>query len=216
VDTGIGVAAENHELVFHEFSQVASRLQGRAKGTGLGLPLSRRLAELMGGALTLKSTMGEGSQFTVSIPTLLPQADAPAEPPVVDVATAQGGVLLIDDEETSRYVQRQMLGSLAGLRVIEADSGAAGLQRTHRERPDVILLDLRMPGMDGFEVLERLAADPDTRDIPVIVCTSSVLMAHEHARLRHARTVLSKAALSRDMMAAVIAPFLQSPRADAT
>ncbi|MBN8874464.1 MAG: response regulator [Rhodospirillales bacterium] len=216
VDTGIGIAAENHELVFHEFSQVASRLQGRAKGTGLGLPLSRRLAELMGGALTLKSTMGEGSQFTVSIPTLLPQADAPAEPPVVDVATAQGGVLLIDDEETSRYVQRQMLGSLAGLRVIEADSGAAGLQRTHRERPDVILLDLRMPGMDGFEVLERLAADPDTRDIPVIVCTSSVLMAHEHARLRHARTVLSKAALSRDMMAAVIAPFLQSPRADAT
>ena len=209
-DTGIGIAPENHELVFHEFSQVASRLQGRAKGTGLGLPLSRRLAELMGGSLTLQSALGAGSRFTVAIPTLLPQAEPPPEAPAVEIPTGRGGVLLIDDEETSRYVQRQMLANLPGLRVIEADGGAAGLLRTQRERPDVILLDLRMPGMDGFEVLERLAANPETRDIPVIVCTSSVLMAHEHERLRHARTVLSKATLSRDSMTAAVTPFLMA------
>jgi signal transduction histidine kinase len=96
VDTGIGIAPEDHELVFQEFSQVANLLQFRAKGTGLGLPLSRRLAELLGGALTLRSTPGVGSAFTLRIPSVLGQRAA--APVVVSQPGQPRGVLVIDDE----------------------------------------------------------------------------------------------------------------------
>jgi signal transduction histidine kinase/CheY-like chemotaxis protein len=210
-DTGIGIAPENHEVVFQEFSQVPNQLQGRAKGTGLGLPLSRRLAELLGGTLTVRSAPGVGSVFTLAIPPVLPlAAPDPAPPePAAEPPSDPGGVLVIDDEEASRYVLCQMLGGVPALRIMEAENGALGLRRALAERPDVILLDLRMPGMDGFEVLDRLTANPDTRAIPVVICTSSVLDGSDHARLALAHAILSKAGLTRELMAAAIAPLVR-------
>jgi signal transduction histidine kinase/CheY-like chemotaxis protein len=199
VDTGIGIAPEDHDLVFQEFSQVANLLQFRAKGTGLGLPLSRRLAELLGGALMLRSTPGEGSTFTLCIPSSLGQAAA-AAPADVPHPGRPRGVLVVDDEETSRYVLRQMLGGCGPLVVQEAETGAEGLRLARSSRPDVVLLDLRLPDIDGFEVIDRLRGDPATTDIPVIVCTSSVLAGHQRSRLGHARTILSKATLTREVM----------------
>jgi signal transduction histidine kinase/ActR/RegA family two-component response regulator len=199
MDTGIGIAPEDHDLVFQEFSQLANMLQFRAKGTGLGLPLSRRLAELLGGSLTLRSTPGAGSTFALCIPGSLgpPAAAAPA---VVSQPHQSRRVLLIDDEETSRYVLRQMLAGCGPLLVQEAQTGTEGLLLARSSRPDVVLLDLRLPDIDGFDVMDRLRANPSTAGIPVIVCTSSVLTAHQHSRLKHARTILSKAALTRDVM----------------
>jgi signal transduction histidine kinase/CheY-like chemotaxis protein len=198
VDTGIGIAPEDHDLVFQEFSQVANLLQFRAKGTGLGLPLSRRLAELLGGALTLRSTPGVGSAFTLRIPSALGQWAA--APVVVSQPGQPRGVLVIDDEETSRYVLRQMLGGCGPLLVQEAETGAEGLRLARSWRPEAVLLDLRLPDIDGFDVMDRLRADPLTADIPVIVCTSSVLASHQRIRLSHARTILSKATLTREVM----------------
>lgn len=203
-DTGIGIAPEDHDLVFQEFSQVASLLQFRAKGTGLGLPLSRRLAELLGGALTLRSTPGAGSAFTLCIPVSLGQMPSPA-PADVSQPGQPRSVLLIDDEETSRYVLRQMLGGLGPLQVHEAETGAEGLRLAQSWRPDAVLLDLRLPDVDGFDVMDRLRADPSTADIPVIVCTSSLLPAQQRVRLSHARAILSKAALTRDGMQRALA-----------
>ena len=203
LDTGIGIAPEDHDLVFQEFSQVANLLQFRAKGTGLGLPLSRRLAELLGGALTLRSTPGAGSTFTLTIPSSLNQSPAPATAGALAVVSQPGDarrVLVIDDEETSRYVLRQMLGGCGPLLVQEAETGAEGLRLARASQPDVVLLDLRLPDIDGFDVMEHLRADPATADIPVIICTSSVLVAHQRARLSHARTILSKATLTREVM----------------
>ncbi|PPQ28397.1 ATP-binding protein [Rhodopila globiformis] len=196
-DTGIGIAGEFHEVVFQEFSQVANRLQGQAKGTGLGLPLSRRLAELLGGTLTLRSAPGAGSTFTLSLPA------APAAASGVSPAgAAQPGrvrdVLLIDDEETSRYVVRQMLSGWQHLRMREAETGAEGLRLARAGHFDAILLDLRLPDIDGAVVLDRLQADPALAEIPVIVCTSSVLGDVERRRLGHARSILSKASLTRE------------------
>lgn len=192
VDTGIGIAPEDQDLVFQEFSQVANLLQFRAKGTGLGLPLSRRLAELLGGTLTLRSTPGAGSTFILSIPTALSQlpGTAPLTAPA-DVSQPGGSrrVLLIDDEETSRYVLRQMLGGCGPLLVQEAETGAEGICLARLLRPDVVLLDLRLPDIDGFDVMDRLRADPMTADIPIIVCTSSVLAGHQRSRLSCARTI---------------------------
>jgi signal transduction histidine kinase/CheY-like chemotaxis protein len=192
-DTGIGIAGHDHQLVFQEFSQVANRLQVRTKGTGLGLPLSRRLAELLGGTLTLRSVPGEGSVFTLTMPL---------RPPAGFVPQPERGrdVLLIDDEETSRYVLRQMLTGGQTLTIREAETGAEGLRQARAAAPDVVLLDLRLPDIDGFAVMDRLQADAATSGIPVIVCSSSVLTAAERSRLGHARAVLSKAALTRDAM----------------
>jgi signal transduction histidine kinase/CheY-like chemotaxis protein len=198
-DTGIGIAPDDHEVVFQEFSQVANMLQYRAKGTGLGLPLSRRLAELLGGSLTLRSTPGQGSTFTLCIPTWLGQS-LTTPPAVVSQPGQLRGVLVIDDEETSRYVLRQMLAGCGPLRVQEAETGADGLRLARTWRPDVVLLDLRLPDVDGFDVMDRLGADPTTAGIPVIVCTSSVLTAQQRGRLAHARAILSKATVTREIM----------------
>lgn len=209
MDTGIGIAPEDHDLVFQEFSQVANRLQLRAKGTGLGLPLSRRLAELLGGALTLRSTPGVGSVFTLCIPNRLEQITPDA---VVSQPGQPRGVLLIDDEETSRYVLRQLLGGCGKLRIQEAETGAEGVRLARSWCPDVVLLDVHLPDIDGFDVIDRLRADPATAGIPVIVCTSSVLTHHQRARLGHARAILSKAALTREAMRhAVSGAWLSDP-----
>jgi len=213
VDTGIGIALEDHDLVFQEFSQVASALQFRAKGTGLGLPLSRRLAELLGGALSLRSTPGVGSAFTLSIPASLgPESLVRVAGPTTSTALAvvsEPGpartVLLIDDEETSRYIIRQALGGCGPLLVQEAETGAEGLRLARSSRPDAILLDLRLPDIDGYDIMERLRADPATAGIPIIVCTSSVLAPHQRSRLKPAISILSKATLTREVMQRTLA-----------
>jgi CheY-like chemotaxis protein len=198
-DTGIGIAPEDHDVVFQEFSQVANMLQYRAKGTGLGLPLSRRLAQLLGGTLTLRSTPGVGSTFTLCIPTSLGQGSL-TTPAVVSQPGQPRGVLMIDDEETSRYVLRQMLAGCGPLRIQEAETGADGLRLARVWQPDVVLLDLRLRDVDGFDVMERLSADAATAGLPVIVYTSSVLTPQQRGRLSHARAILSKAALTREVL----------------
>ncbi|MCL5743420.1 MAG: response regulator [Acidobacteria bacterium] len=101
-------------------------------------------------------------------------------------------ILIIDDEEISRYLVRQALGA-GGFVLLEAAEGSEGLERAHREKPDAIFLDLRMPGMSGVEVLSRLKADPQTRNIPVIIITSKSLPESERAMLEmNSVAILSK------------------------
>jgi len=207
-DTGIGIAAEHQDLVFQEFSQVANRLQVRSKGTGLGLSLSRRLAELLGGSLTLQSVSGEGSMFTLTIPTRVAPAGT-VSPALVAQPGSARDVLLIDDEETSRYVVRQMLSGWQPIGIREADTGVEGLRLARVQRPDVIVLDVRLPDIDGFEVLARLAAEPETAGIPVVVATSSVLTDAERMRLSRARSILSKAALTRESVQTAVSAAWQ-------
>jgi CheY-like chemotaxis protein len=109
-------------------------------------------------------------------------------------------VLVVDDEETFRYVVRHILASESCYELIEAQDGAEGLARARRELPDVVIADLQMPVMSGQEMLRELAADPRTRDIPVIVSTSLPVTATLLAELRAASKVLSKTELSRDTL----------------
>jgi signal transduction histidine kinase len=195
-DTGIGIAAQDQGRLFHEFGQVPNRLQAHVRGTGLGLSLSKRLAELLGGTVGLSSVPGEGSTFWLSIPPSLPGAELPQAAAAGGAAAAETVrpplVLIADDEMTARYVMRRFVIA-AGCRVLEASGGQEALRLAAAEHPDAILLDVRMPDMLGTEVLARLKRNPATANIPVIVATSQIMSDAERRRLSaHAVAVLGK------------------------
>jgi signal transduction histidine kinase/CheY-like chemotaxis protein len=327
-DTGIGIAASDIEIIFQEFGQVAHRLQGRVKGTGLGLPLAKKLAELLGGGIAVESTPGEGSTFSVTLPriyntgeltdteqdwtledgripvllveddpadalaiellladtiyqplharsvrdarrlmeTVKPavilldimllgdeswrlmlevrgqesSADIPLivtsstgearkaahlgadeylEKPVdgerlIDVLDRVTGrrsltqVLLVDDEEVTHYLVRQLLPR-AHYRLWIATGGLTALDRLNEERVDVVLLDLNMPGMSGFDVLKHLQTNTALADLPVIVLTSAILQPEERASLLGASLILSKSDLASDTLIDAIRSVLR-------
>ena len=335
-DTGIGIAAEDQSRIFEEFTQVEHRLQAQVRGTGLGLPLSRRLAELLGGGLTLTSEPGLGSTFTLRVPARYnaprPMADAPftweSEPgrlpllvvedaadaqyfyekvlrssayqiypaytlheaevalqemtpaavildvvlgpedvwsllvrlrrderthqtPIVvvssgaysekalalgadvflskpverrallDALTSLQGrtvrplrVLSIDDEEVARYLVRQCLPAPA-FEILEAEDGRTGIARAEAEQPDVVLLDLMMPGMHGWQVRQALSDSPRTRKIPVIILTSQVLDDPEREAREHGvSAILSKQNLSRATLGPAVQAAARRHRSD--
>jgi signal transduction histidine kinase len=193
-DTGIGIATKDHSRIFEEFSQVDTKIQKRVKGTGLGLPLSRSLAELLGGELTVESVLGQGSTFTLSIP---PERGDPSRPQR-SADSARKRVLLIDDDETFRYVMRQIISNEPRYEFIEAVDGDDGLKVAREQKPDVIILDLQMPTMDGYTVLQELGTDSRTSVTPVIVSTSLNVNAELKARLPAGTRVISKNTISRE------------------
>jgi signal transduction histidine kinase/CheY-like chemotaxis protein len=194
-DTGIGIAPEDVETVFQEFSQIQHPLQNRAKGTGLGLSLSRKLAGLLGGTLEVDTQVGEGSTFVLRVPAKREARAGSSQVPAVE-EPGGGPILIVDDEETARYICRQMFGHTAR-RIIESDALEAA-ERARFDRPQLIVLDLMMPGRTGFEVLDELKADPITKDIPVVIHTSKNMTEADLHRLagRHL-AVLPKSGLNR-------------------
>ncbi|WP_298873873.1 ATP-binding protein [uncultured Bradyrhizobium sp.] len=205
-DTGIGIAPEHHERIFEEFSQVDTKLQRRVKGTGLGLPLSRSLARLLGGDLTVASSLGQGSVFSLTIPAFLGSPDR-------EMLGAPGdgskSVLLIDDDETFRYVMRQIVGNESRYEFMEADGGEEGLRLAREKQPDVIILDLQMPAVDGFTVLQQLAGDERTSIIPVVVSTSMTIDDSLRSRLPERVRLISKNAISRESVSSFLRDAVQ-------
>ncbi|HET9158100.1 MAG TPA: ATP-binding protein [Myxococcaceae bacterium] len=192
-DTGIGIPPEHQEAIFEEFFQVEGPLQKGAQGTGLGLPLTRRLAEALGGKVWMNSEPGVGSTFGVDLPTVHPSARVEAEERQPAPASPRKGglALIIDDDEPSRFVLARPLRE-AGFEVIEASTAADGQELAFRRQPSVIFLDLRLPDRSGTAVLETLQADARTRATPVIVYTAQPLTPALHPLLGSAAAVISK------------------------
>jgi CheY-like chemotaxis protein/anti-sigma regulatory factor (Ser/Thr protein kinase) len=331
VDTGIGIPLDDQERVFQEFEQVEGPLQRGVRGTGLGLPLCRRLAALLGGELRLESTVGVGSRFTAILPRLyrtpplappdwdvdpdrlpvlvveddletvllyerylngsryqpivartvrqareavrilpiravvldvslagedtwemlteLRREPATAELPVLaatntdderkamalgatiyrrkpldrltltsdlDTMLGAGGpthILVVDDEEAARYVlRRQLIG--AGHVVTEAENGAEALRRIEHDPPNLVCLDLSMPELDGFGVLQALRSDPRMAGIPVVIVTSATLSdGQRRSLLEHATLVLAKSELPTGGIAAALGQAVRHPTA---
>jgi CheY-like chemotaxis protein len=174
-DSGIGISEEQLARLFQEFSQADATTTRKFGGTGLGLVISRRLAQLMGGDIRVESVMGEGSTFTAIIPVEAEighsEEDDPAagQAPVVAVTRRDEAVaLVIDDEAEARDLISRMI-EREGVRVVTASEGDEGLRLAREIRPTVITLDLLMPGKNGWAVLAALRADPELAAIPVIV-----------------------------------------------
>jgi signal transduction histidine kinase/CheY-like chemotaxis protein len=207
-DTGIGIPKEFQDLIFQEFEQVPGIFQAKHKGTGLGLPLSRRLAELLRGTIAVDSAPGKGSTFFLDLPARLdPEGLEPMLPGPLRTSS-RPRVLIVDDEEAFRYVMRRMIDAQQ-YEILEAADGDAALMAAQSTRPDIIILDLNLPKRDGYTVLHELASDDKTRGIPVIISTSLVLSDRDRARLAHSYAILSKAVLSTDLLSVMLSDALK-------
>jgi signal transduction histidine kinase/CheY-like chemotaxis protein len=319
-DTGIGITREDQERIFKEWEQVEGKFQKTAKGTGLGLPLSKKLTQLLGGDVYVKSEVGVGSTFFAAVPVryegsteavyvpdvkreldasklpvlvvednrealfiyekylkgtpfqVVPAQDlnearralaefkpiaivldvllqgehswqllqdlkenpATRDIPVfvvtvveneskalalgatafhakpidrawlvdqlqVTLGQSQGQILIVDDDEISRYLLRGLLAG-TGYRLLEARGGNEGVKLAKENRPNLVILDLSMPDLDGFEVLNILKSDPGTREIPIIIYTSQTLDSAERERLQSAADIVPKEMKSRELM----------------
>ena len=166
-DTGIGMTPEQLGRLFEAFSQADVATASKYGGTGLGLTITRRFCQMMGGDVTAKSVPGVGSTFIVRLPVVAGPGEEQATWSPADGARA-GTVLVVDDDPSVRNLLGRFL-SREGFQVETAPDGAAGLRRARELIPDVITLDVLMPGMDGWAVLSALKDDPALAEIPVVM-----------------------------------------------
>lgn len=175
-DTGVGIAPEDLEKLFKAFEQVGEKNR-QAEGTGLGLAISKQIVELMGGQIQVKSQLGSGSDFffEVALPRLSNWSQQQTRS-VADIIGYEGEkrhVLVVDDRWENRAVLLNLLEPL-GFIITEAANGEEGLAKMRQARPDIVITDLAMPVMDGFEMLKQLRADDNLKSLKVIVSSASV------------------------------------------
>lgn len=206
-DTGMGIEPQYLKVIFDDFSQVDSYLQKKQRGTGLGLPLSRKLARLLGGDLWVESQVGKGSIFHITIPRVYTGSDegilisssldsstiASADNHFATEVSEKFRVLVIDDDEPSRYVLKSMVSHEIDANFLEAQNGKIGLEFIKNWNPDLVFLDISMPETDGFEVLRAIRQDANLHQLPVVINTAKKLSEGEIRFLeKEATAVLSK------------------------
>jgi PAS domain S-box-containing protein len=182
-DEGPGLAAEEQARLFEPFERLWAE-GSNIEGSGIGLALSRQLVQAMGGAIGVDSTHGAGSRFWVRLPCAQPGAlqELPsAQPAPAAIDTPQSAafspalVLYIEDNPVNALVMKAMAERIPGVNLLVGEDGASGLRLATEQRPALILTDIQMPGMDGFEVLRRLRADPALRAIPVVAISADAM-----------------------------------------
>ena len=183
-DTGHGIPAERIDQLFVAFERLGAEHTG-VEGTGIGLALSKRLAEVMGGTLTVESQLGHGSTFSVE----LPRVEGPveryerlngrgADGPTPTPARDRHVILHIEDNLSNATLVERILAQRVDVELIPAMQGRLGLELAREHRPDVVLLDLHLPDMNGEQVLHRLRDDPLTSSIPVIIVSADATSGH--------------------------------------
>ncbi|MFE8071238.1 transporter substrate-binding domain-containing protein [Marinobacteraceae bacterium S3BR75-40.1] len=221
-DTGIGIPEDQQRRIFEAFEQQEGQSSRKYGGTGLGLAISRKLARMMGGDLSVSSRIGEGSTFTLRIDGIqvVSTRGGQGEEPEAHYRFQPASILVADDHKTNRQLVRDMVEP-EGLMVVEAEDGESALAMAHQQVPDLVLMDIRMPLMDGYAVRQAMLDDPALAEVPVVALTASV-MASEASRIREARfDGFLRKPVSRAKLLEELARFLphqlreEAPEADA-
>ncbi len=184
-DTGVGIPSGRLEAIFKPFVQAGAHRDKEYQGAGLGLAIVKRLTEMMGGSVTARSEPEHGSLFQLHFPSVAISEHAPAADPVRVIRETDFNelrpttLLAVDDNQTNCELLEAMFGN-SHHRLLLAASGREGLEIARREQPDVILLDVRMPEMDGRQTLQALREIPELKTTPVIAVTASSLVEEEH------------------------------------
>ncbi|MEK6662460.1 MAG: ATP-binding protein [Pseudomonadota bacterium] len=177
-DSGRGIAADALPRLFKPFERMESAYEA-IEGSGIGLALCKKLAEAMGGVIGVESTIGEGSTFWVEFPLALAKAADPVATTNIQhtqpVNAAERTLLYIEDNPANQRLVQKIIATRTGLTLLLAHSAELGLNLASTHQPDLILLDINLPGMDGFEALRQLQQDPATRAIPVIAITANAM-----------------------------------------
>ena len=177
-DTGIGIPIDKQSKLFQPF-QRAGQETGPIEGTGIGLVITKRLAELMGGSVGYASVPGTGSEFWVDLPAHVPQATADASivAPADSTPRLEGRagrlVLYVEDNPANVSFMRDVIGDFDGIELASVPTAEMGIEVVRSRRPDVVIMDINLPGMSGFEALGALRSDPSTAGIPVIALTAA-------------------------------------------
>ncbi|MCP5054982.1 MAG: response regulator [bacterium] len=178
-DSGIGIPQSQQQGIFQAFRQQDGQQMDKYGGTGLGLAITRRIVTLMGGEISVQSREGEGSTFRVTLENVSPAKDSVEtgkniKPDIGRIGFKKSSVLLVDDSALNRQLLMEFLAHTP-IDFIEADNGRQALEMARKYRPDLVMMDMKMPVMNGMEATRKLKADSELKNIPVIMITASAL-----------------------------------------
>jgi CheY-like chemotaxis protein len=183
VDDGIGIAPDKHDRIFQPF-QRAGQETGPIEGTGIGLAITKRLAQLMDGKVGFESQVDRGSEFWVELPRFEDQGGVRVNRPInvlesgvvlADVESPSVTVVYIEDNPANVAFMQQLLGEFERVRLLAAPSAELGIELVRRVLPNVVIMDINLPGMSGFDATRRLREWPETRNIPVIGLSAAAM-----------------------------------------
>jgi PAS domain S-box-containing protein len=218
-DDGLGMDEQQLAQLFQPFNRLG-REDGPIEGTGIGLVLSRRLLEMMGGSIDVQSQAGQGSTFTALLPLhhAAEPAPAPTDAPVAGAPWRAGAglVLYIEDNAVNAMLMREVMRQRPAIELLQAGNAADGLALARQRRPDLLLLDMHLPDAHGDAVLDQLAADPLLHELPVIVVSADATQAQVDSALgRGVQAYLTKPLNVAELLAAVDAALARAERRSA-
>jgi two-component system sensor histidine kinase EvgS len=203
-DTGIGISPEDQDLIFQPFSQARTNISKNAQGTGLGLTISTRLAEILGGNITLKSEIGCGSTFYINLNSVSNYSDQVIKQEIITkdfekIKFEEKTILIVDDVQGNIELLKAFLSDQS-FKFIESNCGTDAIEIVKKHKPDIVIMDIMMPKMTGIEAAEIIRADKSSGSIPIVAYTASSQKDHKADEMKIFDDILYKPALRNELI----------------